>query len=211
MPPRLSKGFMSEDAKGLERRRFPTPSSLLFLTAGALTCKVTNTTAGPAGSLGTHHASTTGEQSGLLSSTLKWRHPSDCCGLALGMLPDHSLGNWHWEGGSERERSGWGEEEEEKGGQGNTVIRSEETVAQINSEACPPSPSRPTCYFWSTLNKHPRKDTKGHLSCTLIIPLEMTGELKPPNRCRHPSALGLLVRPTFFFPSLQSTCYITRI
>lgn len=137
---RLSKGFMSEDAKGLERRRFPTPSSLLFLTAGALTCKVTNTTAGPAGSLGTHHASTTGEQSGLLSSTLKWRHPSDCCGLALGMLPDHSLGNWHWEGGSERERSGWREEEEEKGGQGNTVIRSEETVAQINSEACPPHP-----------------------------------------------------------------------
>lgn len=113
MRPRLSKGFMSEDAKGLKRRRFPTPSSLLFLTAGALTCKVTNTTAGPAGSLGTHHASTTGEQSGLLSSTLKWRHPSDCCGLALGMLPDHSLGNWHWEGGSGWERSGWGEEDGE--------------------------------------------------------------------------------------------------
>lgn len=27
----------------------------------------------------------------------------------------------------------------------------------------------------------------------------MTGELKHPNRCRHLSALGLLVPPTFFF------------
>lgn len=130
------------------------------------------------------------------------------------MLPDHSLGNWHWEGGreggSEREVDGW--EGEEEGGQGNTVIRSEETVAQINSEAClPPSPPtppyRPTRYFWSTLNKHPRKDTKGHLSRTLITPLEMTGELKPPNRCRHPRALGLLVPPTSFSP-LSPECLL---
>lgn len=149
MPPRLSEGFMSEDAKGLECRHIPTPSSLLFLTAGALTCKVTNTTAGPAGSLGTHHASTTGEQSGFLSCTLKWRHPSDCCGLALGMFPDHSLSHWHWEGERERKgERGWGRAGvEEEGGQGNTVIRSEETVAQIKSEACLLNPPRPTCYF----------------------------------------------------------------
>lgn len=48
-------------------------SALLFSfpLCGGFTYKVTNTTAGPAGSLGTHRASTTGEQTGLPSSTLE--------------------------------------------------------------------------------------------------------------------------------------------
>lgn len=183
--------------RGFRVQTFPAPSSLLFLTAGASHARLPTPPQAQQDLLVLTMPAPQG------SRVACWvPHFNEGIPVTAVGLPQECFLTTASVTGTGREH----ERERVESGQGNTVIRSEETVAQTNSGAYS---HLSNTTFAASCAGTTAKTLKGHFSCADITPLEMLGELKPSNRFCHLSALRPFGLANLFFSS--GTSYITCV